>query len=589
MRFFTKSPSNSASSFVTPHDFTITLVSKNGKAQYYGPGAIIQGQVQLSLAKPITSPCQLQVIFACHQTILPHALSNNAPERNDTSSQEEDQSTLLFEVENLLLDNQILPACRKQGAFHFSIKMPLCSYPPSIEDGQRSINYSIHAQLCFETDPGNSSSRTSVSSNPIKVMYLPLVPTVVPNSSWTAPPTVTAVASLGPASTPTFETNTKVMIDTTHCPVVINASVKCKTGVCIGEFISLILEIENLSHIDLQSIHLALVRQISYAIEPSSDANPTSRTSPYTYTTPDSTTIHNVTIPVAKVSNAGSSWNQQLQLKVPTDMGLTPSIGTTITPLLKVDYFVLVSIPIPQRHNSLIGRLISSTRKRPHMDLSIFNASPSTLIEAPLPSPGHASHTLPRQNFDQTLPLKVQAAIQFTPIPIVVGTVPSHNCHKKLKWPIPNYLEVTDRPKFVRDRFEEEMVQHLSSLESLIMEEDDVDIDELVQAARKSSSSEESDEDDDCMQSRVPARFRSYSRATAHTKGSLSFSGLGTPPPSPPQEPTSMIDDVHLIHSLTESSAIPRGMQISSRVPRHRSTGLGKDLLVTMHHNKMHQ
>ncbi|KAF9162589.1 hypothetical protein BGX21_009400 [Mortierella sp. AD011] len=336
----------------------------------------------------------------------------------------------------------------------------------------------------------------------------------------------------------------------------INASIKCKVGVCIGEFVSMTLKVENQSHTDLHSIHLSLVRQISYA----SSTQP-----PYTYTSPESTTVNTAIIPIAKLNNAGSSWNQQLQFIIPTNLGLTPSISTAITPLFKVDYFVLVSIPIPQRRNSIVSRLINRKRSLP-----IFNSTSSSITETSLPGQAQTQ---------QLLPIKGPSAIQFTPIPIVVGTISPHNCHRRFKWPIPNYLEVTDGPTFVRDKFEEEMIKHLAGLESLIMEEDDDDnIDNLIYTAMGSGSSGESDDDDDPMQSRVPARFRSNNRVTP-------VSGLGTPPPSPPQYAASITDDAQSIHPITESFGIDRNMY--GAPSGHRSLGLGRSLLVARHHIKM--
>ncbi|KAI7824799.1 hypothetical protein BC939DRAFT_476506 [Gamsiella multidivaricata] len=201
------------------------------------------------------------------------------------------------------------------------------------------------------------------------------------------------------------------------------------------------------------------------------------------FASPDSTTIHTATIPIARVENANSSWSQQLQLRLPSNIGLIPSINRAITPLLKVDYHILISIPIPQRNNcgnSLVSRLTSGSRKRSPLDLAVFNASsssPSTeaLLQGSTHQPQHSEHSLGGLTWTPT-----PTAIQLGPIPIVIGTIPSNTCHKKFKWPIPNYLGVSDRPTFVRDRFEEEMMQHLSSLESLMMEDDDdIDIDSM--------------------------------------------------------------------------------------------------------------
>ncbi|KAF8977875.1 hypothetical protein BGZ46_007045 [Entomortierella lignicola] len=257
--------------------------------------------------------------------------------------------------------------------------------------------------------------------------------------------------------------------------------------------------------------------------------------------------------------------------------------------LALIDYFLLISIPIPQRRNSLVSRLKPGIKKQSYPDLSVFNTTPLSTIET-LPS-GNAHQTVPQQHSEKVTQTKGPIAIQFSPIPIVVGTI---SPHQKFKWPIPNYLEVADRPTFVRDRFEEEMIKHLSNLESLIIEDEEedgaVDVNNFVQASRKSnSSSDESDNDDhgndvNHMQSRVPARFRLHNRALAHSNGALLVSGLGTPPPSPPQQPMSVMDDVKSMHSLI---AEPSFAQVSrSKFGGPRSVGLGRDLLVSIHQNK---
>lgn len=328
------------------------------------------------------------------------------------------------------------------------------------------------------------------------------------------------------------------------------------------------LEVTNESHVDLQSIHLALVRQISYQTQhttsttsisppPSPPSHPWSGASSrfnhnvYTYTPPESTTVHSATIPIAKVSNSHSCWTQQLQFRLPHHLGLLPSIDRTITPWLKVDYFIMVSIPIPQRHGSLVSRLTSGSKKRPVMDMSVFDATEPVVLSEP-------SVQQPRQTIvERSLSAgslggyaRGPQALQLGPVPIVISAVPANLGDRRFKWPIPNHLEVQDKPTFVRDRFEEEMVQHLSSLESLIMEDDDpVEIISLVHPVHMSSpsSSDESDEDhvDGRVHSRVPARFRHEIRAlTDRKEHASSKSGLGTPPPSPPQAPTPAMDGV---------------------------------------------
>ncbi|KAG0003546.1 hypothetical protein BGZ65_001592 [Modicella reniformis] len=315
-------------------------------------------------------------------------------------------------------------------------------------------------------------------------MFMPPVPIAVPVarpvSSVNSAAASSAAIAASLSSAPTHETSVQVVLDAPYSSTpsclqtgIINASVESKVGVCIGETVPMVLRIANKTHVDLHSIHLALVRQISYAKRSTTDtiSLPSSpqqngvghhpMRSEYTYTPPESTTIHSATVPIAKLSNAGSTWSQQLQFRLPASVvgQLIPTIGRSVTPLVKIDYFVLISIPIPsQRLNRrLVSRWTAGSRKRTQLDLSVFEGS----------SPSTATPITP------AITSKNPSALQFTPMPIVIGTVPFNPS----KWPIPCYLDVTDRPLFVRDRFEEEMMQHFSNLESLMMEDEDDDDD----------------------------------------------------------------------------------------------------------------
>ncbi|KAF9576359.1 hypothetical protein EC968_009333 [Mortierella alpina] len=560
MGLFTKTPSNPASSFVSPKDVKVLLATVNGHTRHYGPGAIIEGQIHLQLNKPIPGPCQLRVIFSCHQNIAPCSGS----QESGAHPYALDEGSALFKVEKVLLQDQTMPACRRQTPFHFSIKLPLCSFPPSLEEGKRSVVYSIYSVLTFETQPGNAATRASVSSTPVKVHYLPR----------TRPAAVNA---------PMHETRSQIELCLSAAPgyslpaaapMAIQAVLKTRPSVFMGESVAMVLQVINESHVDLQSIHLALVRQISYqtqhatstaSISPPSSppSHPWSGTgirfnhNVYTYTSPESSTVHSATIPIAKITNSHSSWTQQLQFRLPHHLGLLPSIDKTITPWLKIDYYIMVSIPIPQRHSSLVSRLTSGSKKRPFMDMSVFDATEHTAT--PEPSPQQPRQTVVERS-SSTGSLggcgRDPHALQLGPVPIIISAVPATLGDRRFKWPIPNHLEVQDKPTFVRDRFEEEMVQHLSSLESLIMEDDDpVEFISLVHPVHMSSpsSSDESDEDhtDGRVHSRVPARFRHEIRAlTDHKEHAQSRSGLGTPPPSPPQEPTPTMDDVRSLRLL---------------------------------------
>ncbi|KAG0204183.1 hypothetical protein BGX33_008664 [Mortierella sp. NVP41] len=639
MRFFSKqSPANIAATYLAPpNGLSISLATtRNGHQRRYGPGTIIHGQVNLILTKPILRPCQLRVVFTCTSTI------------EQEQQQDGTSSTILFEVDHLLIDNQTLPSCGRQAPLHFCIKLPLCNYPPSMEEGDRSVSYTLQAVLSFEADLGTNNGstttvHTSTSSPAVKILYVPHVSHAAAaalvttnggsSSSQQSRPVVVANAaavatnscrwtegSSSSSNAPVHETSGSLMVDSRSSSGLkaINASVQ-------SDHAAMILRVENNSDITLQAVRLALVRQISFPSSSSSNfhAVPGSVNST-SYTNPISTTVHAATIPVAKVSNRDSTWSQQLQFRVPSNLNLLPSINKSITPLLKVDYFIVLSIPIPQRQGGFVSRLTSSARKRSSIDLSIFHSRSSSL---PSPSMNETTHLFstspPAATFDAQTAFKTPTVLQLAPIPITLTSVPSYTDGRKYSRPIPHHLEVEDRPTFVRDRFEEEMIQQLSSLESLVMDngdDDDLDIDLLVEEARRrrlrrsgsDGSSEDSDEDDEegeeeddpRMVSRVPARFRQPYRNSSLP---ISSSGLDTPPPSPPYLAKAMSDDAMMIQTMRERS-FARNMAISnSNSPPNtsaggglglvlgrstlgsKSCGLSKDLLMDLHQSRGQQ
>lgn len=150
-------------------------------------------------------------------------------------------------------------------------------------------------------------------------------------------------------------------------------------------------------------------------------------------------------------------------------------------------------------------------------------------------------------------------------------------------------MDVNDRPCFIRDRFEEEMIQQIESLETLMLQEgDEKEIEDMIQAAIKSASSGESDEDESRAHARIPARFRT--RGQKYRKGSVSSSGLGTPPPSPPtSSPMAMMETVMAGGSTSRSghNTLPR--MTPKRPLSPKAGGLGKELLLEMHHSKVQQ
>lgn len=125
-------------------------------------------------------------------------------------------------------------------------------------------------------------------------------------------------------------------------------------------------------------------------------------------------------------------------------------------------------------------------------------------------------------------------------------------------------------------------MQHLESLETLIVagEDDEREIDEIIQAARKSASSGESDEEEQRANARIPMRFRNGSQPRQR-EPSLPSMGLDTPPPSPPTN--SSMDRAHGrpgVHTL------PRA---GRRSMSPKANGLGKGLLLEMHQSKIQQ
>ncbi|KAG0277321.1 hypothetical protein BGZ95_006132 [Linnemannia exigua] len=537
-----------------------------------------------------------------------------------------------------------------------------------MEEGDRSVKYTLQAILSFDADlPNGSIIKTSTSSTPVNILYVPHVSytaamvgaggvvggahqtrSIVTNAAAVA----TASCRPSPSSAPLHETHGQLTVDSrsrssAEGAKTINASIQSKPSVCIGDHASMNLKVENNSDITLQAIRLALVRQISF---PSPSNSPkvagnlaSSSHSVYTsFSNTISTTVHTATIPIAKVSNRNSTWTQQLQLRIPSHLNLLPSINKSITPLLNVEYFIVLSLPIPQRQGGFVSRLAASTRKRPSIDLSIFHShTPSSSSWAGAnESTHHLLSTSPPSSFDtQAGPSKSSTVLQVAPIPITLTSLPAYSDGRKCSRPIPHHLEVEDRPTFVRDRFEEEMIQQLSSLESLVMDDgdnDDFDIDLLVEEAcrrrsrhhrdggtspedsddadEKDDVDEEDEEDDPRFMSRVPLRFRQpYRNSSLPTTAMGNSSGLGTPPPSPPYHLTKAMSDESMLMVQTmrerpvartmaisnanaNAAALPSIAAVSGALGGHglgRSTlgpkscgGMSKDLLMDLHQSK---
>ncbi|KAF9278108.1 hypothetical protein BGZ74_003172, partial [Mortierella antarctica] len=322
---------------------------------------------------------------------------------------------------------------------------------------------------------------------------------------------------------------------------------------------------------------------------------------------PESTTVHTITIPVTKTPNSTSTWVESLQFKLPTDLGLVPTTNKIITPLFKVDYYISVSVPVASRSAGIASWFTSAVRgPPPPVDISLVRSEGATGSD---PITNTPSTTTIRQGqrrassgeksgkisllTDRIATLNSNmrwpTLIQLPLIPVIIGTVPYRISERQLRWPIPNYMDVNDRPCFIRDRFEEEMIQQIEHLETLMMQEgDDKEIEDLIQATIKSASSGESDEDESRTHARIPARFRTGGQR--YRKGSMSSLGLGTPPPSPPtSSPMAMMETVMAGGSTSRSghNTLPR--MTPKRPMSPKAAGLGKELLLEMHHSKVQQ
>ncbi|GJJ76752.1 hypothetical protein EMPS_09111 [Entomortierella parvispora] len=585
--FFNQQEANPAQSFIHPaNGFSISVPTKCSLDNYYGPGTVFNGQLNLQLVKHISSPCRLKVILTCYHTI-PEALSPaatlehqhsdtvnpssaaSAP-RNSSSSASSSLSAgsgsehyqqphlQLFTVEHVLVEDQALVA--KRHSYLFNIKFPRVNLPASMTDGDRSVAYSIHGELSFETNAGDIASKGSVCSPAVHLKYLPLVPTSIPHFP---------VIEMAQVQDPyTGQTLFKATLQSPQ------------RGICPGESLPLSITLANESDTELQFVHLSLVRVISYP-----NAAPT-QTTPAP--TPEPVTVHSVTLPITKANNKQSTWVEAIQFKVPSNLGLIPTTNKVITPLYKVDYYISVSLPVASRHTGLASWFTPAIKGPPPVDISLIR--PNTDATATAGSNGAERRPTRKTSGDKLIrinlhqdrittvnsSMKWPTLIQLPLVPVIIGTVPYNVTERQLRWPIPNYLDVMDRPRFVRDRFEEEMIQHLKSLENMIVDEDDEqDIENLVRAATRSGSSSESDDEEQQKAStRIPLRFRDR---VAHRPGS--GAGLGTPPPSPPQgSPIDTIaSGIHTLPRMTRRSMSPR------------ATGLGKELLLEMHHSKLQQ
>ncbi|KAG0209382.1 hypothetical protein BGX28_010370 [Mortierella sp. GBA30] len=603
--FFQTSDDNNtlAQSFLaSTNAFNISVPTRHGLDNYHGPGTVFQGQLNLQLVKPICGPCRLRVVFRglhtmLEQTTTPSLDSDRTRQSSDSTGQGQphgmrpQRQHSIFEIENVLVMDG--PMQVKRHTFMFNIKFPRVNLPASMIDGERSMVYAVHAELDFLTNPDDALTQTQLTSPAVHLKYLPLVPTCIPHY-----PVIEMAQVMDPYSS----------------RVLFKAAVESpQRGVCPGESLPLSLSITNASETELQTIHLSLVRVITYPSSSPSASQPPPPTDPIT--------VHSITIPVSKIPNKNSTWMETLEFKVPTNLGLVPTTNKVITPLYKVDYYLSIALPVASRSTGLASWFTPSVKGPPPVDISLVHnatGAPYTGTGTRATAGGGTPTTSAENALNNTLrgdprklssdkkimtnlhvdriatvnaTMKWPTLIQLPLVSVIIGTVPYSVTERQLRWPVPNYLDVIDRPCFIRDRFEEEMMQQLESLETLIVEEDvdEQEIESIVQAA-KSTGSTSSSESDEEGQQRIPARFRndrSRSRA-GHgrpVRGPSSSSGLGTPPPSPPMSSSMAIVEGRP-GGHNNHNTLPR---IGRRSMSPKFSGLSKELLLEMHHSKIQQ
>src|SRR5690349_11200059 len=126
-------------SFIAPtNGFNISTPTKIGLENYYGPGTVFQGQLNLQLVKPISPPCCLRVILTCIHTIpLADTTSStslaaearlSSDSHGNKAGQQHSHQTI-FEVEQILAED--VPLQTKRHTFIFNIKFPKVNLPAS--------------------------------------------------------------------------------------------------------------------------------------------------------------------------------------------------------------------------------------------------------------------------------------------------------------------------------------------------------------------------------------------------------------------------------------------------------------------------
>lgn len=156
--FFQAQEESLASTFIAPSNgYNISVPTRNGLDNYYGPGTVFQGQLNLQLLKPIKGPCRLRVILACTQTIGDVTITSSGEDPRTSSSsprasQSSDSSSTgshkhgqyppprtMFAVEHILLQDMAMAI--KRHTFLFTVKFPMCNFPPSFQVWMRVLHH----------------------------------------------------------------------------------------------------------------------------------------------------------------------------------------------------------------------------------------------------------------------------------------------------------------------------------------------------------------------------------------------------------------------------------------------------------------
>ncbi|KAG0269164.1 hypothetical protein DFQ27_004560 [Actinomortierella ambigua] len=575
----------------------LTSVVATGVPRSSSPPSPLHHQHQHHHANGQTSPTA-----AAGSTIVrPFSSSSSTGSRRDSRSLDSTCSAsagehheVLFEIEQILLEDQDMAV--KRHLFMFSIKLPMCNFPPSFQDRDRSVIYSVQSDLTFMTHPEDPATRVTIQASPVQIKYVPMVP-----SSMVQFPVIEMGQGLEPNTNKALY---KVTVESEQ------------RGASPGESVPFRLTMVNSSPTDLYSFQVALVRTMTFYPEYANRSGATAPSSgtPISQYSPESTIVDSTTIPISLMPNKGQTWAETIHYTIPNDSSLIPTTNKYVTPLFKIDYYIAISLPVYSKSAGLGSWFTQGFKAPPPLDLSQVPASMSPPLSASSTTStnttaaatgttiggasggwqevslsdnnnnngnsnssnnnhqqqhrrSHSDHRLSKLSLQSVTADRVATIntsgkfptlIQLPLIPFIVGTVPSVITERQLRWPIPGYQDVTAQPCFIRDKFEEEMHRQLERMENLMMEEDDINVEDLVKAAQINKSDSSGSDEDEHQQresggvasatgsATSPSSSRTSAQRHADRVPARFRSGMGlkTPPPSPPSSSPPPLDNL---------------------------------------------